>query len=84
MSALPQKRTFNCSIGMSALCQKQTFRLWLRDCLMPRPGCGSPGALLCHYSAPVKKLAATEGLYAHQLCPCQNVGKPRYCRSMGW
>jgi len=23
---------------------------------MPRPGCGSPGALLCHYSAPVKNL----------------------------
>jgi hypothetical protein len=41
---------------MSALCQKQTFRLWLRDCLMPRPGCRSPGALLCLYSALVKNL----------------------------
>ena len=42
------------------------------------------GGFAVSLQRPCKKLAATEGLYAHQLCPCQNVGKPRYCRSMGW
>ena len=34
----PPKQTLPDSSSMSAKCQKRTFCLWLRDCLMPQAG----------------------------------------------